>query len=143
MSAGIIFETDGILLLGKKRNNYWSGFGGKIEKNETTKFAAVREILEEIFHTRSTQRAIKTLASALDLKRIYTTTEYTLYHLPLEALLDISEFLGVDQTFESLISNFRPGEIKQIALYNIDSLPKKIDRYLLYDIQKLKEKRSR
>lgn len=47
----LLFNDNNQILLGKKKywlgKGYWNGFGGKIEKGETIKQAAIRELQEE------------------------------------------------------------------------------------------------
>lgn len=44
-------RSDGMILLGRKKRGFgvqkWNGFGGKIEKNETFRQCAIRELWEE------------------------------------------------------------------------------------------------
>jgi hypothetical protein len=149
-SAGIIFTFYGTVLIGQKRNGYWSGIGGKLEKGETPKTAAVRESLEEIFGIFDEEVAAA-IAPTLRLTFVYDIYGFTLYRATFSTLEKIASSLvemnvssihypdGIPTTIDGLVSEFRPkGEIAALALINKSNFfDFQLDKYFKGDLKKI------
>lgn len=114
------------MLAGKgKWTKKWSGFGGKVEGNETFLRTAFREVLEELFNIHDRDDVVSAVIQTVRPQVVYRSDGYTLYRLPLKALEDkiipvFWEFgLWIPASLESFIGGFRSTqEIEKVGLFS-------------------------
>lgn len=150
MSAGIIFITGYCFISGKDRSHNWTGFGGKSKAGETSKQTAFRKVLDGIFGIRNKQAVDMFVEHFQDMEEVYSSEEYTLFALPIDALevmaskineagISAKNFKPDEKaplTVEGIIAKFKP-RAKLLALKKMniqEKLTNKWDPYFFQDL---------
>jgi len=101
IGAGCLFIQNSFALVGyTPKLKKWSGIGGKINPNESLRYTAIREMLEELFGLDVNTRLIADCDFALRMAKIYIRDSYGLLSVSFEHYNLIAKVL-VDNKIES------------------------------------------
>lgn len=122
-SGGIILKDNKILLIKRKNNDYfndlWSNPGGKVEPNESSEDAVIRELKEELDIE---VKIVKKISDYHDYKEGTLFGIYSGY--------EVEILKGTPKINE-------PHKITEIKYFSADKLPKKVAPYTLQYIKNL------
>jgi ADP-ribose pyrophosphatase YjhB (NUDIX family) len=162
-ASGIHFIMGSKILLGRKAygklKGKWAGFGGSVERGETAKRAAVREVLEELYGLENVSASIlREVMRVLNLRQVYSTENYSLFVADADALRNLNKqinslfsstpFFGprIPITVNGMVKKFdasrhRNPEFTEIGFFSISEIVaensgKEFDPYLSDDLQK-------
>jgi hypothetical protein len=154
-SAGCLFHDENTFLAGfQRKQQRWTSFGGKKYHGETAFSTAMREVVEEVFEIRMTQKTIANLICTIPLSIPTQDGSYIYYKYPYRILFTIAELLEYEgyqsplydvwpTTLSELIEKRKSCsecEIEKIQLFSakeIHDMRLAFDKFFLLDLTKL------
>lgn len=93
-AAGCLFTQDTYVLTGyNPKYNVWSGIGGKVEPNESPRYAAYRETIEELFGFNPSQKILDDCESAFGMIPLIIRGNYAMIKISFDLYVHLSYIL--------------------------------------------------
>lgn len=148
IGAGCLFIQGNFILVGyTPKYKKWSGIGGKIEAKETLRQTAIREMVEELFGLKPTQKIINDIDKLLISSKIIIRENYGILPISFELYNYISLVLftnrcvspyykTIPMKFIDLVQNRIPmdnAEITELKVVNYTLNNPDIDKNIIAD----------